>query len=294
MALSDMELARNPAPCNWLAWWPVALGLLALYGPTYYDMAHTLWNTEEQAHGPMVVGVSLWLMWQRRFALAESGDRPRVALGSAVLVCGLLIYAVGRSQDAMLLEAGSQIPVLGGVLLAACGRRAVRAFAFPLFFLIFSVPLPGLLVDSLTAPLKQFVSVAAEWLLYAAGYPIARNGVMLAIGQYQLLVADACSGLHSLFSLSALGLLYIYLMAYRSRTHNILLLASVLPIAVVTNVIRVVLLVLVTYYFGDAAAQGFIHGFAGLAMFAIALAVLFTLDGLFRWFITDRLRLPLR
>jgi len=279
---------------KWLAWWPVALGLLALYGPTYYDMAHTLWNTEEQAHGPMVIGVSLWLMWQRRLALVDAADRPRPAVGGALLVTGLLIYAVGRSQGIMLLEIGSQIPVLGGFLWAACGGRAIRAFVFPLFSLMFSAPLPGVFVDSLTAPLKQFVSIVAEWLLYTAGYPVARNGVMLSIGQYQLLVADACSGLHSLFTLSALGLLYVYIMAYRSRAHNGLLLASILPIAFAANVIRVIVLVLVTYHLGDAAAQGFIHDFAGLAMFAIALAGLFLFDGLLRWFIADRLEQPLR
>jgi exosortase len=116
----------------------------------------------------------------------------------------------------------------------------------------------------------------------------------LAVGQYQLMVADACSGLHSLFSLSALGLLYVHLMAYRSRLHNGLLVGSILPIAVVTNFIRVIVLVLVTFHFGDAAAQGFVHGFAGLAMFAIALSVIFVLDGFFRWFIVRRLKVPLR
>jgi len=272
----------------------VMLGLLALYGPTYYDMSQTLWNTEEQAHGPMVVGVSFWLMWQRRYALVDSADRSGAALGCALMVIGLLIYAVGRSQSIMLLETTSQIPVIGGVLWAACGRRAARAFAFPLCFLIFAAPLPGVVVDTLTAPLKQFASIVAEWLLYAAGYPIARSGVMLSIGQYELLVADACSGLHSLFSLSALGLFYVHIMAYRNRVQNGLLLASILPIAFAANVIRVIVLVLVTYHFGEAAAQGFIHGFAGLAMFAIALASLFSLDSLLRWFITDRLKQPLQ
>ena len=293
MAFSDMALARNAVPCNWLPWWPVAIGLLALYGPTYYDLAHTLWNTDEGAHGPMVVAVSLWLMWQQRLAVF-SGSHPRAVEGCAVLLLGLLIYAVGRSQSVTLLELGSQIVVLSGILLAVCGWRTVRTFAFPILFLLFAAPPPGILVDSLTAPLKQFISAAAAGLLYAVGYPVARDGVVLAVGQYQLMVADACSGLHSLFSLSALGLLYVHLMAYRSRLHNGLLVASILPIAVVTNFIRVIVLVLVTFHFGDAAAQGFVHGFAGLAMFAIALSVIFVLDGFFRWFIVRRLKVPLR
>lgn len=278
-----MELATNAKPQRWLVWWPVLLGLLALYGPAFYGMAATLWNTEEQAHGPLVLAIALWLMWRQRFVLLDFGDRPRPLAGSVLLAIGLAVFVVGYSQDVVWLEAASPVAVGGGVLLTVLGRRAARAFAFPLLFLIFTAPLPGIIVDGATAPLKQWASNIAEWLLYAAGYPIARNGVMLAIGQYQLLVADACSGLHSMFSLSALGLLYVHLMGYRSRIHNGLLLASVLPIAFVANVLRVVVLVLVTYHLGDEAAQGFLHETAGWLMFAIALGVLLTLDGVLRW-----------
>jgi exosortase B len=290
----DMNLAKNAAPPSWLVWWPVALGLLVLYLPTGYDMAHTVWNTEDQAHGPMVVCVSMWLLWNQRQALLDTNGEPRLLAGGALMVMGLLLYVLGRSQSVVLLELGSPIPVVGGIVLATRGVRAVRAMAFPLLFLIFSAPLPGVLLDALTGSLKQHVSVIAEQALYVAGYPVARNGVSIAIGQYQLLVADACSGLHSLFSLSAVGLLYVHLMAYRSRVHNGLLLASVLPIAFFANVIRVIVLVLVTYYFGEETAQGFIHGFAGLAMFVIALSALFLLDGLFRWFIAGFLGRALR
>ncbi len=146
----------------------------------------------------------------------------------------------------------------------------------------FLVPLPGFFVDALTGPLKQLVSAIAEQLLYAAGYPIARSGVVLTIGQYQLLVADACSGLNSMFSLSALGLLYLYLMRYKSWLHNGLLLASILPIAFCANIVRVMILMLVTYHFGDAAGQGLMHGFFGMVLFVIALLILFGFDSLLR------------
>jgi len=140
------------------------------------------------------------------------------------------------------------------------------------------VPLPASFVDALTGPLKQHVSASAEHLLYAAGFPIARSGVVLDIGQYQLLVADACSGLNSMFSLSALGLLYLYLMHRRSWLHNALMLATILPIAFAANVIRVVVLALITYRFGDAAGQGFLHSAAGLVLVMVALAIVFVLD----------------
>ena len=119
-------------------------------------------------------------------------------------------------------------------------------------------------------------------VLYAAGYPIARTGVMITIGQYQLLVADACSGLNSMFSLSALGTLFMYIMGRKSRLHNGVMLAAILPIAFCANIVRVVALVLVTYHFGDEAGQGFLHGAAGMVLMLVALVGLIALDGALR------------
>jgi exosortase B len=160
------------------------------------------------------------------------------------------------------------------------GGVALRAFWFPVLFFVFMIPLPGMIVDALTNPLKRHVSEIAEVFLYAAGYPIARSGVTLTIGPYQLLVADACSGMHSLYSLSALGLLYLYLVKHGSLIRNAILALSILPIAFGANIVRVVFLVLVTYYLGDEAGQGFLHGFAGMVLFVAALLMIFLLDAL--------------
>ncbi|MBI3432279.1 MAG: exosortase B [Hydrogenophilales bacterium] len=276
-------------------WWPVVIGLLVLYVPTYWLLAHGIWNTEEQAHGPIVLVVSLFLIWQQRaIFLADvkvPPTRGQVAIGWALLVIGLLIYALGRSQDILIFEIGSQIPVILGVLLITLGTRAARALWFALFFLVFMVPLPGFVVDAATGPLKQYISIIAEQVLYAAGYPIARSGVTLTVGPYQLLVADACSGLHSMFSLSAMGLLYLYLMQRTSVARNLIIMAAILPIAFAANVVRVMVLVLVTYHLGDEAGQGFLHGFAGIMLFIIALLFLFVLDWVLGFIFPDRPRI---
>ncbi len=263
------------------SWWPVLTGLMVLYLPTYYDLSQTVWTEEEYVHSPMVLIAGIWLFWRQREALLAPPQQTRPAAGGILLGVGLLLYAVGRSQEILLFEVGSQIPVLLGVLLIALGDNAVRKLWFPLFFLLFMIPVPSLLVDLMTGPLKQQISQLAEDTLYALGYPIARSGVVLTIGPYQLLVADACSGLHSMFSLSAMGLLYLYLLHYPSRLKNALLIASILPIAFFANVVRVIILVLVTYHFGDEAGQGFLHKFAGIILFAAALLMLFGLDGLY-------------
>jgi exosortase B len=276
-----------------MPWWPVLLGLIILYLPTYWDLANGLWNSDEYAHGPIVLVVALFLIWQKRDllggGLAESAPSgmSRI-LGWVLLVFGLLVYVVGRSQGILLFEVGSQIPVLLGALLILLGSRSAAGFWFPLFFLLFILPLPGFIVNAATGPLKQYVSVLAEQILYFFNYPIARSGVMLSIGPYQLLVADACSGLHSMFSLSAMGLLYLYLMRHTSTTRNLILIASILPIAFFANVMRVILLVLITYHLGDEAGQGFLHGFAGILLFVIGLLFLFLLDAVLGPFLKDK------
>lgn len=265
---------------EWIRWLPVCIGLLSLYVPTFVNLAHGLWNQEEQMHGPIVLAVVLWLVWQRREGLTCADEEPRPLVGSFLLIFGLFLYVIGRSQDIIVFEVSSLIPVLTGTLFLMKSTDAVRSFAFPLFYIVFMLPLPGIVVDALTGTLKHHVSAIAEQLLYTVGYPIARTGVVLSVGPYQLLVADACSGLHSLISMSAMGLLYVYLMAHRNRWRNGLLIACLVPIAIAANIVRVIVLVLVTYHLGDEAGQGFIHEFSGVFIFVVGLLILFVIDGI--------------
>jgi exosortase len=149
------------------------------------------------------------------------------------------------------------------------------------------IPLPGTLVDDVTGPLKQWISRIVVDALYAVGYPISRNGVVLEIGQYQMLVADACSGLHSMYSLAALGTLFMFIMRRRGLLHNGIMLASILPIAFVANLVRVMALVLITYHLGDEAGQGFLHGAAGMVLMMVALVSFFALDRLLERILRD-------
>ena len=167
---------------------------------------------------------------------------------------------------------------MAALLLLLSGPGELRAAWFPVLYLIFLAPLPGSLVDAVTQPLKHWISVIVVESLHAVGYPIARSGVMITIGQYQLLVADACSGLHSMFSLAALGTLFMYVMDRPSRLHNAIMVATIVPIAFAANIVRVIVLVLVTYHLGDEAGQGFLHGAAGIVLMVVALLLFFAVD----------------
>jgi exosortase len=135
-------------------------------------------------------------------------------------------------------------------------------------------------MDSITQPLKILVSDITTFLLSAAGYPITQVGVTIYIAQYQLLVEDACAGLNSLISLTAIGLFYIYLMHNASWRYSAVLLLLLLPIAIAANVVRVMILVLLTYYAGNEVAQGYLHDFAGIVTFVSALLLIFGIDTL--------------
>ena len=170
------------------------------------------------------------------------------------------------------------------------GAESLRRTWFPLLYLVFMLPLPGIVVDTLTGVLKQWVSAIALEILYDVGYPIARDGVIIIVAQYKLLVANACSGLNSMFSLSAIGLLYMFLAGRSGWIYNGLMLSSILPIAFISNIVRIIALILITYYFGSAAGQGFMHSFAGIVLIISAILMLFTLDSLIVRFVLPHIR----
>jgi exosortase len=116
-------------------------------------------------------------------------------------------------------------------------------------------------------------------VLYAAGYPIAQNGVMIMIGTYQVLVKDACSGMNSIFALSAIGVFYAYALRWESKVRSFLLLAAIVPITIAANFIRVITLVLMAYYGGVDLLEGAVHDLTGIGLFVAALALLFLFDG---------------
>ena len=276
---------RTPAWDSWdhrVAGLALGLGIAALVGPTGWRLAQWVWPTDEQGHGPVILAASAWLMWRAWPRLREQAAAtvPQTAAAAALMALGLIVYALGRSQAVLLLEVGALLMVGTALVLGRWGLAGLRVLAFPLFFLLFMIPLPEALVAGVTAPLKAAVSLVATHLLQSADLPVARTGVMLTAGPYQLLVADACAGLNTLFTLEALGLLYLHLMGHVAWWRNVALAVLVLPISFAANVTRVITLVLVTLHWGDDVGQGYAHDFAGMTLFGVALVLMLATDGL--------------
>ncbi len=259
--------------------WPIIIGFGAIVIPTYLHLSNSIWSDADQAHGPLVLMVVLYLFYDKRAAFEQPSNPANIA-GWLLFGFSLFCYVIGRSQDILILDMGAQIMLIASLILLFKGWKVLLELWFPLFFMIFMVPLPGFFVDAVTMPMKVAVSQVAEHVLYWLDYPVARNGVILQIGQYQLLVADACAGMHTLISLEALGLLYLNLVKHDSLARNILLALFIVPISFTANTIRVIAITLITYYFGDEVGQGFVHGFAGMVLFIVALTLIIAIDSL--------------
>jgi exosortase len=263
-----------------ITWWPAILGLAALAVPTINTLAGQAWNRESGAHGPIVLVTGLWLLARQLTAARGIARQGALWLSAVGLIIGLATYLFGRTFDFISLETLGLFAVGVAMLHSAFGVAALLKNWFPLFYLGFAIPPPGWLIDRITAPLKQFVSEAAMRSLSSVGIPVSREGVTIYVSKYQLLMEDACSGMNSLVGLTAISLLYIYLLRGSSVRYSLLMTAFVIPIAILGNILRVMILILLTYFFGDEVAQGFLHYTAGFLLFALDLILVFAVDSL--------------
>lgn len=286
--MTTVASRSQPAVRGWLTHWPLLAAFAILAIPTIATLAEQVWSRESGAHGPIVIATGGWLLWTRINA-APDVERPGdVRLTGLLLAAGLALYMFGRAFDFISLEAAGLYGVGVALLHRVLGLRAVLKNWFPILYLGFCIPPPTWLIDGFTAPLKQLVSQVSTEILHGAGLPIAREGVTIYVAQYQLLVEDACSGMNSLIGLMAVGLFYIYLLRGASLRYSILLAAFVVPIALIGNIMRVMVLILLTYYFGDTVAQGFAHSVAGIFLFAVSLLMVFLIDQLLHRVISRR------
>jgi exosortase len=262
---AELRVASFTAPILVLA------GLASLALPTLYSFYRLTWLHDQDTQAPIILAGILFAYWQKRALFDFDVTRRERVLALSVAAAGLLAYVLGRSQTFLQLEGVGLIVVTCAALLLAGGVRALTKLWYVTALLVFVVPVPGTLVDSVLVPLKLWLANHIVDLLSLFGYPIANHGVVISIGFEQLQVADACAGLRSLLSLSAISLLFIYFITSSSRLVSILLVLATPFIALFANFFRVISLVLVTYHFGsDAGAD--VHDYA--AYIEVAVAVL--------------------
>lgn len=258
----------------------LGVGIFAILAPTMFQVARDTWSTEQGGHGPLVLVTGTWAVWRELRGKSLTLASGNFALGTGLVGLFLGIFVLARATGILEIEAFSMYCALISGAYLLWGGALIRTIWFPLVYLAFTLPPPDTVVAAVTQPIKIAISSTAVSLLHWAGYPVAASGVTIQIGQYELLVAAACAGLNSILTLTALCLFYVYLRHRSDPVAFIIIALAAIPIAVISNFVRVIALVLITYYLGDAAAQGFLHDFAGLLMFAVALFTIFGIDKL--------------
>ena len=253
-------------------------GLAAVIVPTMIFVGRSTWSEEQGAHGPIILATGLWLIWNQWGEVRHLAKPPKIWRPLVLFAITVPAYLLTRITQIVELEGYAMYAMVVVAIYALTGGLVLRALAFPLIYLAFAFPPPETLVYTLTLPIKVAITQSSIAILQAFNYPIGGTGVMIQIGQYQLLVAAACAGLNSIISLSALTLFYIYFMHRNNRRLQILLLLFVVPVAVLANFLRVMILIMLTYHAGEAAAQSFIHDLAGITTFVLALSMIFLVD----------------
>jgi exosortase len=257
---------------SFAAWGLMATAMAVAYGPLLAGLAAQWFADDQYSHGVLVVPLSSWFAWRRRAALAAAPRRP-TSWGFAVVACGLLLLSAGTLGAELFLARISLVSVIAGSVLALLGMPSLRVLAFPIAFLLLMIPLPAIVFNELTVPLQLLASSVGESILRLADVPVFREGNILELARVRLEVADACSGIRSLFSLLAVALV-LGEMRDVPRIARAALALMTMPVAIAANALRVAVTGVAAQAIGPAAAEGFLHSLSGWLVFMFAIGVL--------------------
>lgn len=245
---------------------------LVLYYPIISYLVYTWSIDDNYSHGYIVPFMSLYLVWERRSELLSLEVKPNV-WGLLLLIFGLFVMMLGHVGAELFLGRFSMLIVIAGIVLFLLGKDYLIALAFPICFLVFMIPLPSVIFNSLAFPLQLLAAKVATNIIYACGIPVLRDGNVIHLANTSLEVAEACSGIRSLITIMTLATIYAYFMECK-RWKQVVLFLSAIPIAIITNSARVTFTGFLSHYYGDEAAKGFYHTFEGWFMFVVAFALL--------------------
>jgi exosortase len=250
----------------------IAAGFILVYWDVIAKLVMAWYTDDNYSHGFLIVPLALYLAWERRARFQATEIRPSV-FGLVVVAGSLLLLTAGILGSELFTTRVSIIGTLIGVMLFLFGWGRLRVLAFPLAFLLLMVPIPAIIFNQIAFPLQIFASRVGESALELANIPVLREGNVLVLANTTLEVAEACSGIRSLVSLITLAIVFGYFSDPRPWV-RVLITASAVPIAVLTNGARVAGTGIAAYHYGPAAAQGLIHEFAGWLVFVAAFALL--------------------
>ena len=274
-SLSNTEHVETRLWSRQLVVWSVILvGLiLLLYASVIKGLAVQWWTDADYGHGFFVPLFSIYILWRERERWTKTEIKPN-NFGFVVMLGAIGLLLLGSLGAELFTSRFSLLVLLAGTILFLTGWKMLRAVSFPLGYLMWMIPIPVIIYNQITFPLQLIASRLATSWLELAQVPVLRDGNILIMSNYSLEVVEACSGIRSLMTLMALAVAYGYLVSPR-RWVRYVLAAFMVPIAIVTNAIRIMGAGLLARHFGPAAAEGFLHEFSGWAIFLVALLLMF-------------------
>ncbi len=253
---------------------------VGMYFTIVPQMVMDWYNDENYSHGFLVPIIAGYFLWQRWSDLKNRLVKPDW-MGLVVIVCGVVQLLVAWLSTEYFTMRSSLIILLAGMTLFWFGREVLKGMALPIGYLFFMVPIPYIIYDMAAFPLKLFVTKVSVVFMKMVGVVVLREGNIIMFPSTTLEVADACSGIRSLFSLLAIAVAYSFLMK-TSNVRHWTIIFSAIPIAVATNALRVIVTGILAQWWGAKAAEGFFHEFAGMAVFVLAMAMLVLFGELLR------------
>jgi exosortase len=247
--------------------------VIFLYQEVLWGLGSDWNNDPDYSHGFLVPFLSVYFIWERWNVLIDEMPSPSI-WGIGLLSLGLFSLVVGLIGAELYVQRMSLVVVLSGLVLLILGWKYLWLLSLPIGFLIFMIPLPAIVVNTIAFPLQLFAAQTASFCLFSLGIPVLREGNLIMLASTTLEVAEACSGLRSLLSLLALGTVYGYFSQDVMWKRWMLVILSV-PIAIIANAARVSGTGILAHYFGPEAAEGFYHTFEGWLVFVVAFVLLF-------------------
>ena len=258
-----------------VVWCVILAGLiLMLYASVINSLVLQWWNDPDYSHGFFVPLVSGYILWHERQRWTKTEIKPS-NFGFVVMLGAIALLLLGSLGAELFISRFSLLVLLAGMILFLAGWKMLRSVSFPLGYLMWMIPIPVIIYNQITFPLQLIASRLATASLELVQVPVLRDGNILILSNYSLEVVEACSGIRSLMTLVALAVAFGYLVSTR-RWIRYVLAALMVPIAVVINAIRIMGAGLLARHFGPAAAEGFLHGFSGWAIFLVALLLMFS------------------
>jgi len=247
---------------------------LLAYVPTFVWMWDRWFARDSYySHGILIPFVTIYLIWQKRGELALI-KKARSAWALPLIIAGMMMHVFASLMRVYFISGFSMLIVFIGLILFFYGAAVFRKIMFPVLFLIFMIPVPLVIISNVSFKMKIFAAKIATIILNSSGIEAVREGSVIRMRHAQVIVDDVCSGLRSLISLMALGSIFAYWMK-AAMTKRCILFLTAIPIAIITNVSRVIFLSSVAEIWGVQYAAGFLHDASGFLVFALAFVLLY-------------------